>query len=110
MHSCPLRPALLLLLYAIATCAAETGTIQGRVVDRETGKRIPGVVVAIDGVGVVAATDTQGFYRMSSVPAGPRRLFASCFGYRDLVQVGALVIAGQTLLVDFALAITSAPT
>jgi TonB-linked SusC/RagA family outer membrane protein len=74
---------------------AQQGTIVGTVVDSTTTESIPGVNVAITELGSGAATDANGEFRITGVPAGEYTLQASFVGYRTK-NIPVEVEAGQT--------------
>ena len=91
--------ALLLLPFA---AFAQDGTIAGMITDAKTGEPVPGVNVLIDELGVGGATDAEGLYEITDVPAGDYTLMASFVGYEDFEQAVS-VSAGETVEVDIAL-------
>ncbi|MEM6326825.1 MAG: TonB-dependent receptor [Bacteroidota bacterium] len=93
-------------LLAVALCASETmaqtGTVQGTVTDAETGEPLPGASVLVVGLGVGAATDLDGAYRIERLAAGPARLAVSFVGYtadtlRVVIPEGEVVTADAVL-------------
>ncbi|MBL9206778.1 MAG: TonB-dependent receptor [Opitutaceae bacterium] len=56
--------------------APRHGIIEGRVSDARSGDYLEGVRVTISGTSLEAFTNTEGFYRLQRVPAGPVRLEA----------------------------------
>lgn len=82
------------VLTALPAFAQSTGQIQGRVVDAETGDALKGAFIRVSG-GTQVATDIQGQFSISGVPAGSRSLTVRFVGYEtDLINVD--VSAGQT--------------
>jgi hypothetical protein len=71
-----------LSVLSLPVAAQETGTVSGRVVDAETGRGISGVLVVV-GDAAPIATDPEGFFSVTNVPAGPRTLALSHLGYGD---------------------------
>lgn len=60
---------------------AQTGAIEGRVTDAETGAPLPGVNVALEGTTRGAATDAGGAFRIEDVEPGPYTIIATAIGY-----------------------------
>lgn len=71
---------------------AQTGTIQGQVVDGRNGRPIPGVNVVIQGTTVGSATNNEGNYEIPNAPVGEHILRALFVGYdspKKTIQVRA---------------------
>ena len=94
-------PLLLAALLAAAPAAAQTGTVEGRVVDARTGETIPGANVVLEGTTLGASTDVDGAFSFAA-PAGTYQLLASFVGYLAAAEPVA-VQAGQTSRVEVAL-------
>lgn len=54
-----------------------TGTLRGSVQCGETGGKIPGAVVTIEGTSLTATTDAQGNYQINNVPSGYQRIIVN---------------------------------
>jgi outer membrane receptor protein involved in Fe transport len=83
------RPALLLLLLLSASAAAAqttTSTIEGKVTDA-SGAALPGAEVKVSGTTLasqrIATTGTNGFYRVTALPAGNYTVTISAPGFAD---------------------------
>jgi len=70
----------LLLLPGLAW--AQQGTVTGTVTEAETGEPLPGATVQIADENTGAASDAEGQYRITSVPAGEQTLRVSFVGYQ----------------------------
>lgn len=68
--------------------APKTGKVEGTVVDAETKKPIPGVIVAMVGAGLppVASDAPSGKFITHELPAGQIKLHASRDGYKEMDQ------------------------
>jgi len=68
--------------------APKTGKVEGTVLDAETKKPIPGVIVAMVGAGLppVASDAPSGKFITHELPAGPVKLHASRDGYKEMDQ------------------------
>ena len=60
---------------------AQEGSVSGRVTDSDTGDPLVGANVIVVGTNLGAATDVNGEYSISRVPAGAHRLNANYIGY-----------------------------
>jgi TonB-linked SusC/RagA family outer membrane protein len=60
---------------------AQQGSVSGRVTDTDTGDPLVGANVIVVGTNLGAATDINGEYSISRVPAGAQRLNANYIGY-----------------------------
>jgi len=66
--------------------AAQTGVIQGRVVDQESNQGIPGANVIVEGTVLGAASDANGSYKIADVSAGEVIVAVSVVGYEKAVK------------------------
>ncbi len=90
----------LLLLPGLAW--AQQGTVTGTVTEAETGEPLPGATVQIADENTGAASDAEGQYRITGVPAGENTLRVSFVGYQDQERT-VNVPAGGTVRVNFQL-------
>ncbi|MDO9547622.1 MAG: TonB-dependent receptor [Candidatus Marinimicrobia bacterium] len=65
---------------------AQTGSIQGRVVDKTAGDGIIGANVVIVGTTLGAATDENGSFIIDAVPAGAVQVMVSVIGYSKVTR------------------------
>ncbi|HJL59549.1 MAG TPA: TonB-dependent receptor plug domain-containing protein, partial [Candidatus Thalassarchaeaceae archaeon] len=72
---------LLLLIGMTTFLVAQQGSVSGRVTDADTGDPLVGANVLVVGTNLGAATDVNGEYSISRVPAGAQRLNANYIGY-----------------------------
>lgn len=98
------RTTLLLFAFLVPLAAtAQTGAVRGTVTDAETGALLPGVNVALEGTTLGTATDQDGTYALTAIPAGRYTLVASSLGFKTS-EVVVFVRAEQTVTADLALA------
>jgi TonB-dependent starch-binding outer membrane protein SusC len=103
----PLVVAGCLLLFATVPLAAqETGTVTGTVRSAATREPLVAVRVQVLGTSRVAQTGDDGQFTITSVPAGQRSLRATKLGYSSR-EANALVLAGQSAVVDFDLPVSA---
>ena len=94
--------AIVLLGLPPAGLAQDVGSIKGVITDKETGEALIGANVTIKGTKLGAATDLDGAYLISNVPAGNHTLVVSYVGYRT--ETAPLnVTANQQAAKDFSL-------
>jgi outer membrane receptor protein involved in Fe transport len=91
-----------LLLVPLVGVAQDQGQIRGTITDSRTGESIPGVNVAIVERQQGAATNAQGEYEITGVPAGSYTLQATFVGYRTR-EKQVTVRGGETSTVNFQL-------
>jgi TonB-dependent receptor len=73
-------------LLSTSTFAAITGTIKGIITDAETNEALPGANIVLEGTSRGTATDLDGKYRITNVPAGESILVVTYIGYQDKRQ------------------------
>ena len=94
-----------LMMYIIGPSAASgaaTGTLRGRVFDRDSKDALPGAALQVAGTGLGVSTDLDGRYILHNVPAGSQKIVVSYVGYRK-VTIEAVIAEGQTLDRDIAM-------
>jgi hypothetical protein len=89
----------LLLLFASAVAADQTGEIRGTIAD-ETGGVLPGVLVTARGPSLqgsrTAISDSKGFFRLPLLPVGPCDVTFELQGFERLTLTGNEVRLGYT--------------
>jgi iron complex outermembrane receptor protein len=90
------------MLAAPAMQAQSTGTIEGSVVETQSMEALAGVNMMLRGTTYGAASDAEGNYRITNVPAGTYMLRATYLGFQQYEQE-IQVQAGQTLTVSIEL-------
>ncbi len=90
-----------LLLFSSLTFAATTGKIAGTVTDEETGEKMVGVNVYIQGTHLGASTDIDGNYFILNIPPGSYAVIAEMIGYATTNVTAVRVNADRTTIVDF---------
>jgi len=100
-----IRRLAVLVLAAFATplSAQVSGAIEGHVRD-STQHAIRGALIWVDGGRQGATTDTGGAFRVRDVRSGWHRVRVARIGYRSVVLDSVLVRAGESVILDFALA------
>lgn len=98
----PLFASLLLVLFAPALRAADTGILTGYVSNSATGNLLEGARVQVPALGRTALTDSTGRYVIAEVPVGTYDVVASYIGL-DVSRESVVVAAGARTTHDFAL-------
>ena len=62
----------------------ERGPLRGHVVDEETGERLPGAHVYLTDLKAGTITNSDGYFVLSSLPAGPYDVRISYLGYQSI--------------------------
>ncbi len=76
--------------------AQSTGTITGQVIDKKSGKPLPGVNILIKGTYYGAATDQNGTFRIPNITPGVYDIQTQMIGYKVVLLTGVKVVAGET--------------
>ena len=92
----------LLFLFFPQLVQAQTGTVEGKVIEANTGNPLIGVNVTIAGTTIGAATGSDGTYSISNVPTGTQTVSAKFVGYKTETQE-VEVAEGETITVNFEL-------
>lgn len=100
--------SLFLLLFAILTpgtapAQSPGGSIQGKVVDAQTGEPLTGAYVFLAGTQVGAVCDFEGRYALKNVAPGTYTLTSSMIGYNRITIEKVTVTAGKGAKLDLSL-------
>jgi len=93
--------ALFIIILSSLTTYSQTGIIRGRVLDKNTQEAIIGANVLIEGTGTGAATDLEGYYKISNVPVGSFNLVASAIGYNSFTKFNITLTSGNEQIINF---------
>ena len=74
--------------------AAQTATIDGSVVDSETGEAVPGAVITVEGTSISATANVVGRFQLTGVPAGTVVILIEAAGFLPVRAPGTQVAAG----------------
>lgn len=96
---------LVLVLFAFLPFGviAQSGKIQGKVIDAETGDPLTGATVSIQGTTKGALVDIEGEYLMLNVAPGIYTLEARFLGYASIIVTEVIVRTDLTTTQDFSL-------
>jgi len=73
-----------LVLLSAVLLAQDTGTISGKVTDKDTGEPLAGSRIILVGTSIGASSDMDGNYQIKDIPVGTYTLKAACMGYVDV--------------------------
>jgi hypothetical protein len=94
---------ILLTARVAAQSEATTGVIEGTVLDA-TGAALPGAAVSLKNTATNyeqnVTTDSQGRFRVLSLPLGPYRVTVTLSGFATLVRDGITLAVGQTVTLN----------
>ena len=94
----------LLLLSASGLFAQEfTQILRGRITDSDTGQPLVGASVQLLGTDLGNTTDTSGYYRFESVPAGRYGLQVSFIGFQTVIIPEIYITSGKEEIRNVAL-------
>lgn len=106
-YGCLLAVLALLVSAGAASAQNTTGTITGRITDKETQAPVSGATVqAVSGSGravASAVTDADGQFRLTNVPAGAHSLIVTMVGYETARVPSVRVIAGENSIAALSL-------
>jgi len=94
----------IVLLLSCQLFAQGNGTINGHITDESTGEVLIRVNVLISGTTIGAASDLDGNYTITNVPAGTYSLVFSLISYQTITKDDVVVNADQTVKLDVELA------
>ncbi len=80
-----------------------TGIISGTVTDSETGEKLAGVNIIVEGTNLTTVTDSKGYYVITNVPPGDYTVVANLVGYSDSLAEQVSVLMDVTTTTDFAM-------
>ena len=94
---------LLAFLFVVQSINAQgTGSIKGKILDKETGEPLFAANVLLQGTTYGAASNFEGKFEIRSVPAGDYVLLIRYIGYEEQA-VNVTIVAGRTLSEDYEL-------
>ena len=88
--------------FSVNVVRAQTGSVAGRIIDAASGDPLPGAAIMIAGTAIGSATNLEGDYVISRVPAGEQPFRVTYIGYETL-DLTIEVVEGETVTEDIAL-------
>ncbi|NQV51036.1 MAG: carboxypeptidase-like regulatory domain-containing protein, partial [Candidatus Marinimicrobia bacterium] len=92
-----------LILLSRLIYPATGGSIEGNIIDRDTQQPLPGANVMLDGTTLGAATDIQGHFSISNVPAGSYSVRVHMIGYKSQARANIHALLNRGTTVNMAL-------
>ena len=104
------RVAALAALWALTVgttpAAAQTGVVQGQVLDGASGRSLANAQVLVEGTGIGQITNSSGRFVLLNVPAGEHVVRVTLIGYEGSERT-VMVPAGRTVTADIELSSTA---
>lgn len=97
-----LLSVLSMVLFSSQIAFAQTGALEGQITDAETGETLIGASVIITELTRGAASDTEGNYRIASLPVGSYTVSVTFVGFREFRET-VQISSGETTVLDIAL-------
>lgn len=97
------KPLLLTILFFFTLCSvtlAQTGRIEGIIVEADTENPMPGVNVVVEGTERGAQTNVDGYYSINNVPPGTYTLRATMVGFAPVVVNNVEVNINEVTQID----------
>lgn len=101
---------LLLFTFSFAMAQAGGGRLSGKVIDKQTKEALIGANIIVEGTTYGAATDVNGEFLISQVPAGTYTIQASYIGYQSQKISNVTINSGLTTSLDYELESTEFAT
>jgi len=91
------------IFIAQASIAQSTGSIAGTVTDAKTGEPLIGATVILEGTNLGDATDREGRYKISNIPANSYNIIASYVGFVSQTKFNLVIRSEGNADVNFQL-------
>ena len=90
---------LTVLLLPLPAWAADPGSLTGKITDKTDGEAVIGASAMLENTTLGSASDVEGNYTISNIPAGTYRLKVNAIGYSPFFQT-VTVSAGETTTIN----------
>ena len=91
---------LFVLLTGISEIQAQRGKLSGEIKDAQTGEKLPGVAVRIDGTNLGGVSNIDGKYFILNIPAGKYTVTSSFVGYAKYIVSNVEINIDRTTELD----------
>ena len=99
---------LLMLCLHVVVFAQNTGTVSGKVTDKQNGEPLVGATVSLKGSNAYVVTDNNGSFTLTNVKSGKNTIIISYTGFAEMVQT-VTVSGGATANADAMLSLSNRP-
>ena len=93
---------LLLITLSVIKAIAQTGTIYGAVIDKNTEEPLIGATISVEGSTSAVSADIDGKYRLD-LPVGTYNIKATNIGYQEIIKFNIDLTSGNALSLNFEL-------
>jgi hypothetical protein len=93
---------LLLITLSVIKAIAQTGTIYGAVIDKNTEEPLIGATISVEGSTSAVSADIDGKYRLD-LPVGTYNIKATYIGYQEIIKFNIDLTSGNALSLNFEL-------
>jgi hypothetical protein len=95
------KALLALLIFPLSIISQITQTVKGKIVDKEIGIGLPGVIVQLKGaVQTVTTTDNKGYFHLPNVPVGRHSFLFTYTGYKPVPLNDVIVTSGKEMVLN----------
>lgn len=99
----PIVLLFVILLGAVKTSFAQTGTIEGQIIDNEYQEPLIGAAIMIENASIGTSSDYDGHFSISNITKGTYRIKVSYLGYDTRIIENVIVQADQKTLLNVVL-------
>jgi len=85
----------LLVTFCTFLFSQETGSVQGKIIDRQTGEALQGATIIIRGTKISVLTDNKGHFVINKISPGQISLIITYVGYEEM-EITVIITAGNT--------------
>jgi hypothetical protein len=89
-------------LLFFSSASAQTGTVRGKIFDRETAQPLSFATIQVKGLAKGGTSDINGFFSIANIPTGNQSLVVTFLGYES-IEVAAAVKKGEILFLNISL-------
>jgi len=83
--------------------ASPTGSMNGRIIDRDTHQPVPGANIILESTDLGAASDVEGYFLIEKIPVGSYTLRVDMMGYKSQARANVRALANRPSTVNIAL-------